>query len=132
MLVAILGLEAHHQTGRPNTAAIFALVPALVFRTAITCCANHLGIAHPVHLVVVGEEDAGVLADDFSLAPSEQMLGAWVPAGDIAVQIDRDDGKVGRTVENQARDSVAMRPGMRRSRFGIIHMDMPTGNAEIW
>lgn len=102
-------------------------MPALVFSPTITRRAGHLGVAHPVHLVVVGEKDASVLADDFGLAPSEQMLSTWVPAGDIAVQIDRNDGEIGRAVKNQARDPVAMRPGVRRSRSGMIHMGMPTG-----
>jgi hypothetical protein len=92
--------QRHHQARAPEAAAIPVLVPALVLGPACFPGLRHLGLRRAALPVLGGEQQAAIHAQGFGLLPAEQVAGARVPAGDPAVEVDGEDGVVGRALED--------------------------------
>ncbi len=58
-------IERRHDAAAPEAAAVFADVPAFVFRSAFCLCFFQFLVRIALFAVFFGEDDAGVLSQDF-------------------------------------------------------------------
>ncbi len=62
--------------------------------------------------ILPGEETGDVLAQHLRFRPAQDVLGAGVPAGDPALQVDGDDRVVDDAVEDLSVARLALRHGL--------------------
>ena len=100
----LLGIvqQLHHFAGRPEMRSILPKMPSLIRPMAPPACRFHFPLDDIFFLVAVGEEDISWSSERLCLRPTENILGARIPRGDIPVQIECGDAEVGGAIDELA------------------------------
>jgi hypothetical protein len=82
-------------------------------RAAVRARLVQLAAGHAGGAFLGGEERGEGLAGDFGLGVAEHAFGAAIPAGDAAVEVEREDRVVGDVVEDQRLPALGLAEGVR-------------------
>src|SRR6185312_2425494 len=116
----------------PEARAVFAIAPALLFVAALGLGATQLLLGMLALAVFVRIEDREVLADDLVAAIALQALGADVPAGDVAVDVEHEDGVVAHRFDHDAEALLALAKRFGRvAQIGDVACDLDVAGQSI-
>src|SRR3954453_2397553 len=82
-------------------------MPALVTRPPLAESLDHLSRRDAARAVLRGENHVDLTAQDLVLLPAQDVAGAGVPAGDPALQVEREDGVLGGALKDEVEPPLA-------------------------
>src|SRR4051812_713414 len=93
--------ERHHQSRCPEARAVFALVPALVYRTSVCEGLRPLLLRRACSLILRDKNDVPAGADKFGFRKTEQPFGADVPGRHQTGRVDGKYPEIRRALDNE-------------------------------
>jgi hypothetical protein len=119
--------QRHKFAARPELGIVAAPMPAFIGATAFRQRKRHLGLWGATPPIVFGEDDIGRVADNLGHRPSENAACPFIPTRHNAIEIQRDDGVIGRACEEGFQKALA--EGCRRRVRSLAHGSAGESNA---